>query len=290
MTTLKKAHQEFIDHLKKRNRSSSTVLAYGKDIEQLVDFLIQLEKNHVHEITKEDLEAFMAKLTNTGYTPKSVSRKTNSTKTFFKFLKVQEYISDDPATLITHPKFQTKPPRILSKTEYAALRDACRNDTRTCAIVETLLQTGIRIGELSRVKVDDIKFADAGRNGEVVIDPFEGNPGRVVPLNRSVMGAVRDYLKIRPQTKEKALFITKTGRPLLVRNIRSTIDRYFKMAEITNVKVNDLRHTFVAHHLKRGASLVLVSKIAGHKRLSTTEKYLAFIERPAEEVSELEEL
>ena len=290
MITLKKGHQEFVDHLKKKNRSSSTVLAYGKDIEQLVEFLTQLDKTHVHEITKGDIEAFMAKLTSTGYTLKSVSRKTNSTKTFFKFLKIQEYISDDPATLITHPKFQTKPPRILSKTEYAALRDACRNDVRTYAIVELLLQTGIRIGELARIRVDDVKLTETGKNGELNVIPYEGNPGRVVPLNKSAMEAVGNYLKIRPQTKDRALFITKTGRPLLVRNIRSTIDRYFKMAEIPNAKVNDLRHTFVAHHLKKGASLVLVSKIAGHKRLSTTEKYLAFIERPSEEISELEEL
>ena len=111
-----------------------------------------------------------------------------------------------------------------------------------------------------------------------------------MPLNKSVMEAIKGYLKIRPGTKERTLFVTKTGKPLLVRNIRSTIDRYFKISEIPNAKVNDLRHTFVAHHLKKGASLVLVSKIAGHKRLSTTEKYLSFIERPAEEVSELEEL
>lgn len=290
MVTLKKAHQEFVDHLKKKNRSSSTILAYGKDIEQLIAFLQELEKNHVHEITKEDLEAFMAKLINAGYTLKSVSRKTNSTKTFFKFLKVQEYVSDDPATLLSHPKFQSKPPRILSKTEYAALRDACRNDVRTCAIIELLLQTGIRIGELSRLKVVDVRLPETGKNGELIVDPYEGNPGRIVPLNHSAMEAVKNYLKARPEAKEKILFVTKTGRPLLVRNIRSTIDRYFKTAEIPNAKVNDLRHTFVAHHLKRGASLVLVSKIAGHKRLSTTEKYLAFIERPAEEISELEEL
>ena len=289
MVTLKNAHQEFIDHLRKKGRSSSTVLAYGKDIEQLVDFLQQLEKLHVHEIGKEDLEAFMAKLVANGYTLKSVSRKTNSTKTFFKFLKIQEYLSNDPASLITHPKFQTKPPRILSKTEYAALRDACRNDTRTYAVVEMLLQTGIRIGELARVKVEDVRLADA-KNGELIVDPYEGNLGRVVPLNKSVMEAIKGYLKIRPGTKERTLFVTKTGKPLLVRNIRSTIDRYFKISEIPNAKVNDLRHTFVAHHLTKGASLVLVSKIAGHKRLSTTEKYLSFIERPAEEVSELEEL
>ena len=60
----------------------------------------------------------------------------------------------------------------------------------------------------------------------------------------------------------------------MVRNIRTSMERYFRLAEIKDAKVNDLRHTFVAHHLKQGASLVLISKILGHKRLSTTERYL----------------
>lgn len=290
MIALNKAHQEFVDHLKKRGRSSATILAYGKDIAQLIEFLVELQKAHVHEITKEDLEAFMAKLSNSGYTPKSVSRKTNSTKTFFKFLKVQEYVSDDPASYLSHPKVELKAPRILSRTEYAALRDASKQDVRTYAIVEILLQTGIRIGELARIKVEDLKLSEGDKPGELVIHPFEGHDGRVIPLNKSVQNAIKEYLKIRPEVKDKTLFVTKTGKPLLIRNIRSTLDRYFRIAEIPNAKVNDLRHTFVAHHLKRGASLMLVSKIAGHKRLSTTEKYLAYIERPKEEVHELAEL
>lgn len=290
MVPLKQAHQEFIDHLKKKGRSTATILAYGKDIDQLIEFLKEMQKAHVQEIAKEDLEAFMAKLSNAGYTPKSISRKTNATKTFFKYLKIQEYITDDPASLLSHPKVELKAPRILSKTEYSALRDACRHDTRTYAVIELLLQTGVRIGELARIKVDDVKLTPGEKPGELIIHPFEGHEGRTIPLNRSVQNAVREYLKIRPNFKEKTLFVTKTGKPLLIRNIRSTIDRYFRLVEIDHAKVNDLRHTFVAHHLKRGASLVLVSKIAGHKRLSTTEKYLAYIERPKEETSELAEL
>ena len=98
-------------------------------------------------------------------------------------------------------------------------------------------------------------------------------------------------MEIRPKTTNKALFVTKTGRPLLVRNIRTSIDRYYKKAGISGAKVNDLRHTWVAHHLTSGASLVLISKIAGHKRLSTTERYLSLIEQPkGEEKAKLEQL
>lgn len=290
MIKLDQVHQEFIDHLKKRGRASATVLAYGKDIEQLIDFLKQLQKMHVHEITKDDLEAFMAKLKKEDYTNKSISRKTNSTKTFFKFLKVQEYVSDDPASLLAHPKVDLRAPRILTQMEYRALRDAARQDPRTHAIVELLLQTGIRIGELRELHLEDVKFGKGKEKGELFIRPFENREGRTIPLNNAAGQAVKEYLALRPKGKETVLFVTKTVRPLLIRNIRSTINRYFNLAGVQNATVNDLRHTFVAHHLQKGASLVMVSKIAGHKRLSTTEKYLAYIERPKEEVQELEEL
>jgi site-specific recombinase XerD len=290
MIPVHEAHSKFIDNLKNQGRSSATVLAYGKDIEQLRDFLADLNKNHVHEIGTKDLQAFMAKLSKEGYTPKSISRKTNSTKTFFRFLKINDYVSDDPATLLEHPKFEMKPPRILTKTEYRALRDAARSDVRMGAIIELLLQTGIRIGELARLKVADVKFGTSGKTSELHVPAGESYPERTVPLNKAAEESVKRYLEIRPESRDETLFVTKTGRPLLVRNIRTAIDRYFKLAGINDAKVNDLRHTFVAHHLMSGTSLVLVSKLAGHKRLATTEKYLNLIQGRLEEPVKLEEL
>ena len=284
------AHKKFIDHLNSQSRSSATVLAYGKDIEQLKDFLSDLKKNHVTEIVTKDLQAFMAKLQKEGYTPKSISRKTNSTKTFFRFLKINEFVTDDPAVLLEHPKFEMKPPRILNKMEYRALRDAARDDTRISAIIELLLQTGIRIGELSKLKTNDVKYSNTGKPGELSVPAGESYPERTVPLNKAAEAALKKYIEVRPKTKEDTLFVTKTGRPLLVRNIRTAIDRYFRIAGIRNAKVNDLRHTFVAHHLMSGTSLVLVSKLAGHKRLATTEKYLNLIEGRLEEPIKLNEL
>lgn len=291
MKKLNEAHREFIEHLRGKKRASATVLAYGKDIEQLVQFLEELKKAHVHEVSAEDIRTFLAKLEKTGYTQKSISRKLNSTKTFFRYLKVQEIITDDPASMVEHPKFDTKPPRILSPIEYRALRDAARDDARIAAVIEVLLQTGIRIGELANLKTDDISPGEGTKEGNLFIRPLENRGERTVPLNKSAEGALKRYMEIRPKTTNKALFITKTGRPLLVRNIRTAIDRYFKKAGIAGAKVNDLRHTWVAHHLTSGASLVLISKIAGHKRLSTTERYLTLISPPkGEEKLKLEQL
>ncbi|MFH1186596.1 MAG: tyrosine-type recombinase/integrase [Candidatus Levyibacteriota bacterium] len=281
---LRDAHQEFTKFLKDKNHSNSTVVAYGKDIDQLISFLEELEKNHIHEVSKENIEAFLAKMGKNGYTPKSISRKINSTRTFYRFLKVNEYVTDDPSLLISHPTYQLAPPRILTPTEYRALRDAARNDARMYAVIELLLQTGIRIGELANLRLSDIK------NDSLRIAPFEKHEERTVPLNRRAKEALNSYIKIRPNVKEETVFITKSGKPFLIRNIRTAIERYFRLAEIKNAKVNDLRHTFVAHHLKHGVSLIVLSRVLGHKRLSTTERYLQYVADRGKETQSLSEL
>src|SRR3989344_3392987 len=262
----------FKEFLKEKKKSNSTIVAYGKDIEQLINFLKELRKHQVQDILKDDIEAFLVKMSKNGYTPKSVSRKLNSTRTFYRFLKVNEYVTDDPSLLVAHPSYQLGAPRILSATEYRALRDAARNDARMYAIIELLLQTGIRIGELAALRLSDIK------SGSLYIRPFEKHDERIIPLNKRSYDAIKKYLEIRPKNgKYDNLFITKSGRPFLIRNIRTAVERYLKMCEIKDAKVNDLRHTFVAHHLKHGVSITIVSKILGHKRLSTTERYLEYV-------------
>ena len=274
MVSLQDAHKQFIDNLKSRSRASATILAYGKDIEQLVSYLNSTGKEDPKEVTTEDLQTFMNKLAKEGYTAKSISRKTNSTKTFFKFLKSTGIISEDPAIDVEHPKFENKDPRILTKLEYRALRDAARADTRMLAVIEVLLQTGVRIGELAKIRVEDVNL----ENQTIHVPLSEDTREREIPLNKPASEAVSKYLNIRPKSPSHALFITKTGRPLLIRNIRTAIDRYFRIAGIKEAKVNDLRHTWVAFQLQAGVSLLTVSKLAGHKRLTTTERYLQFIQ------------
>jgi len=287
MANLNDAHKQFLAHLKEKSRSSATILAYGKDIEQLIEYLKAAGKNDVAQVSLEDLQSFMEKLSKETYTAKSISRKTNSTKTFFKFLKAQGYITEDPANSLEHPKFENKPPRILTKLEYRALRDAARSDTRMLAVIELLLQSGIRIGELAQLRVEDINLD----GGSLSVPKFEGSNERTIPLNRAAADAITKYLEVRPKTPSHALFITKTGRPLLIRNIRTAIDRYFRIAGIKEAKVNDLRHTWVAHQLQAGVPLTMVSKLAGHKRLSTTERYLQFVQNQnGESKVKLEEL
>jgi site-specific recombinase XerD len=275
-TNLLDAQAKFTENLRANGKAHATVIAYSKDIEQLADFLSKRSKTLLSEVVPEDLEAFKELLKKQRYTSKSISRKINSIKAFFRFCVSEGLVEGNPTQEISQPKFDQTPPRILSRLEYRALRDSCRADARMHAIVEILLQTGMRISELAYLQLTDIDL----ERELIYIQAQNSREARRIPLNAAAKKSILDYLKLRPRAKEKTLFLTKTCRPFLVRNIRTAIDRYFRLAGVKDAKVNDLRHTFVVEQLKAGTPLVYVSQLVGHKRITTTEKYLHLIEAP----------
>ena len=287
MNSLREYHTLFLEELRKRKKARSTILAYGKDVEQFIEMAEKDGNAQPVQITPEIVEKFSTDLQSKRYTNKSIVRKLNSLKTYFTFLRDSGAIDRNPVTRVSKPKYDHSAPRILSKLEYRALRDSCRGDRRISAVVEILLQTGMRISELAHLKVD--AYTPAKKT--MAIDDLETNHTRIVPLNNAAVRVLEDYLSIRPKTREKTVFITKTCKPFLVRNIRSAIDRYFRLAGITGAKVNDLRHTFIVEQLSAGTPLVYVSQIVGHKRITTTEKYLQYLHTSLDQTTvKIEEL
>lgn len=268
----------FTDTLKKKGKSINTIVAYKGDINQLAIFLAKKQIEGVEVVSIKEIEEFKNDLTENGYTAKSVSRKLNSIKNFFSFLKDEGKVAVDPSGEVKHPKYENDIPKILKPIEYRSLRDACRNDIRASAIVELMLQAGLRIKEIENLKIEDVK-----ENG-IIVESYESHPQREVPLNNSAKVALKRYLdEVRADnSKNKNVFITKTGRVLLARNIRSLLNRYFNKADIKGIKVNDLRNTFIVFQLKAGVPLDVVSQVVGHKRISTTEKYLELIDTKEE--------
>ncbi len=269
---------QFVEYLKSQGKSQHTIVAYKKDLEQFVGYISAREKSDIKEVKKEDIEGFINKLITDNYTKKSASRKLNSIRTFFRYLKQEDLLAQNPSLEVSHPKYTQAPPRILSKLEYRALRDFARDDARTYVMVELLLQTGLRIGELAEIKITDIE-GDGLKLGS-----------RVIPLNKAVQDAVKAYSAVRQETADEHLLVTKTGRPLLVRNIRSIITRCFREVGIEDAKVQDLRNTFIAYQLQNGASISYIARIVGHQRLSSTEKYLELVKQENEKKEKLGEL
>lgn len=268
----------FVKALQKQGKSSNTIVAYKGDLNQLSAFLVKTAQiTDVLSVQSSHLEDLKKDMAKNNYTAKSISRKLNSIKNFFGFLRIEGVIEADPSVRVSHPKYENELPKVLVPVEYRSLRDACRNDVRVTAIVELMLQSGLRIKEIESLKLENI-----GDN-ELTIESYESHGARTVPLNNSAKTALKKYLdEGRFQTNSKNVFVTKTGRHLLARNIRSLLNRYFRKAEIKNVKVNDLRNTFIVHQLKSGVPIDIVSRVVGHKRISTTEKYFELIDSKEE--------
>lgn len=259
---------KFIDSLKEKGRSPATILAYRSDLDQLVDFLAGRERALPEQVRPDDLDAFRDTLLNDKYTPKSVSRKLNAVKTFFRWMITENIISRDVSASVAHPKIESALPKFLSPMEYRALRDVARNDIRMAAIIEITLQTGLRISEIAGLKTKNIQ------KDHLKIEAYATQPERTVPINKAASEILKTYMTIRPKIESEYVFISKNGKALAVRNIRASIARYVQKAELPAYSVNDLRTTFIVENLKAGVDIVLLSQVSGHKRLSTTERYL----------------
>ncbi|HTK03674.1 MAG TPA: tyrosine-type recombinase/integrase [Alphaproteobacteria bacterium] len=260
---------QFIQSLREKGSSPATVLAYGSDLEQLAEFLLKREKIMPDRVRPDDLDAFRDTLLNDKYALKSVSRKLNALKSFFRWMVDQNLIMSDPGASVAHPKMKGIQPKFLSQLEYRALRDVSRSDIRIAAIIELILQAGLRISEVANLKTDDFK------DNRLTIASYATQPERTIPLNKPAYDILNQYKTIRPKVDSSYLFASKGGRPLAVRNIRAAIARYIQKAELPNYSVNDLRTTFMIENLKNGVDIVLLSQVSGHKRISTTERYLS---------------
>ena len=177
--TIKSLLPKFIENLESKKRSPSTILAYRADLEQLIEYLQSKNKAVADSVTATDIEGFRDNLLSQKYTPKSASRKLNAVKTFFRWLMANKLTTADPSKNVSHPKIEVSLPKFLSQMEYRALRDIVRDDTRIAAIVELILQTGLRISEVANLKLENAK------DNKLIIEAYATQPSRTIPINES---------------------------------------------------------------------------------------------------------
>jgi len=270
------ATQQFLQYLVDKNRSPSTVIAYRKDLQQLEEYLTDLE---ISKIDTQLLRSFLSDITKYNYSVKTISRKLNSIKSLFKYLVEYKYLASDPTKTIAHPIFESKLPRCLSEQEYRSIRDLARNNIRLYTLIELMLQTGLRIGEISRLRLENIKLKS--NPPLILITENASSPMRTVELNKAAISVLTTFIPNRLMLKEEQgyLFNTKNGKNMLIRNIRSSVNKILKKSGIKNATVNDLRNTFIVHQLNAGVSLEKVAQTVGHRRYSSTEKYLLLVTR-----------
>ena len=283
--------EPFKDYLQNSVKNSYTKKAYLTDYKQFVEFVINvLKKNKINQVTRDDILSYLNYLSEVKkFSVRTVARKLNSLKTFFRFLEKKGELNplESPLLGIKLPNLNNETPRYLKPIEYFALREASRSDLRLNAIFETLLQTGMRVGELTRLKLSDLRLTPRNKP-YFYIEPNGSQPARIVPIPTKLYTLLQKYIKkgriaLTKDNDKGYLFVTKTGNPIAIRNVRQMIKRLMKKVGIKDATVNDIRNTFIIMQLKKGLDPLTIARIVGLKRLSSIERYLRVVEQENEQ-------
>jgi len=259
--------------------TENSIVNYEFDIKKLMAYLEEFDVETSPEtICEEELKTFiyaMSKVINA----RSQARLISGLKRFFDYLVFENLRSDNPMALIESPKIGQKLPEVLSTAEIDKLI-ACIDLThpqgeRNRAIIETLYACGLRVSELTNLKLSDLFFDE----GFIKVHG-KGQKDRFIPINTSAVKYINLYQNhIRNQQEPKPgetdiLFLNRRGKRLTRAMIFTIIKDLVKAANIQKtISPHTFRHSFATHLLENGADLRAIQQMLGHESIITTEIY-----------------
>lgn len=277
--------EAFRHHRVKRDLAPATVTAYRDDINRFWTWLGRVHDGHpppLAQVRTVDLAAFRAHLIHDqARTPATVNRRLQGLRLFFRWMYDHDSRADNPAT---HLRFMRRPsaqqPPALIRREVLAFVHAAAHSPhklapRNVALVQLMLQAGLRVGETTALTHGDLQLKS--RSGSVHVRDGKGLKARDVPLNRTARQALQSYLAtLPPWTDQTVVFRSKRGTPLAVRSVQAVITRLADQAGIDRIAVSahTLRHTFAVAYLQQHpGKLRQLAYLLGHESLDTTAIY-----------------
>lgn len=257
------------------NNSDRTIRAYTDDLKQFVSWLekTRVDWNYPQRFTRIDVVEYLNYLSLRGFCGVTRVRKLAAVRKFFNFLKDNDFISGNPAYTVKGPVREERDPPILYRNEYKALLFESNGNPRDYAILQTFLQTGLRVSELTNLKIEDADLT----NKILVVRQGKGKKDRTIPLEDQALGAITHYLELRKNMSpdNEYLFLAKNGSSLDVRTVRYMVQKYLTKAGINKkASVHTLRHTFGTHKVDKGMTIPSLQELLGHKKMETTYKYV----------------
>jgi len=275
----KQSIKEFKSYLKiERSLSDNTIDSYLRDVRKLAEFSEEKELNEL-QITKAEVKEFIAFINTEGISARSQSRIISGIKAFYKYLILEDYISVNPTELIESPKIGLKLPDTLSIFEIDSLISAIDlshpQGERNRAILETLYSCGLRVSELTNLKLSNIRF----KEGYVKV-VGKGNKERFAPIGSSAIKFLNIYLnEIRnhqniKKGSEDIVFLNRRGKQLTRVMIFTIIKQLAeKIGLKKKISPHTFRHSFATHLIEGGADLRAIQEMLGHESITTTEIY-----------------
>ena len=264
-----------------RGLTENSVRAYHTDIEKLVSYLSLDGRALIgpEELTCKDLQGFVRWLADIQIKPRTQARILSGIKSFYKNLIIKEKIDEDPTEQFQTPKIERKLPTVLSVEEIRSIEDSFDtgrvDGVRNRAIIETLYSCGLRVSELTELRLSQMNF----EVGCVVIEG-KGRKERIVPIGERARDYIREYVDGLRQTQkiepgnEDYVFINRSGTKLSRIMIFNIIKEVASKVGITKVvSPHTLRHSFATHLVDGGANLRAVQEMLGHESIVTTEIY-----------------
>lgn len=271
---------DFVDYIQlEKNYSLHTVKAYGKDLEDFLDFAkTEYDYKDIRSVNYSIIRSWIISLVDQGISNRSINRKISSLRTYYKFLLKTEQISETPLAkhkaLKTSKKLQV-PFSEKEIEEVLLLLDQEKDfeGLRNKLIVELFYSTGMRRAELVNLKLSDISIEQ-----KIIKVLGKRNKERIIPMLSSVEQSVRQYLNKRSDLEKiidkQHLLLSKKGVKIYETLVYRVINSYFSVAsEKLKKSPHILRHSFATHLLNEGADLNAVKELLGHSSLASTQVY-----------------
>ncbi len=260
-----------------RNFTENSVQAYLADLRKLQDFAAG-KGLPLQEVKQADAEEFLACLCDMGISPTSQKRIIEGLRSFYRFMRIEGLLLTDPTEFIDLPKLGEHLPTILTVEEVdrmiAAADPSTCDGQRNRAILETLYSCGIRVSELTGLKIANI-FENEG----YIMVYGKGRKQRIVPIAESALREIHNYFQYRYEIDVKPgfqdyVFLNRFGRSLSRMMVFNIVKRYAQEAGVTKeISPHTFRHTFATHLLEGGANLRAIQMMLGHEQITTTEIY-----------------
>lgn len=268
----------YLRYLKlQRNFTSNTVDAYERDLQKLLTYL-DGEKIKPENVELEDLQHFAASLYDIGVTARSQCRILSGIRSFYKFLVTDGYIQDDPTELLESPQLGDHLPEVLSVEEIDMIESAIDlskwEGHRNKAIIEVLFSCGLRVSELTNLKLSNLYLDE-----EYVRVEGKGRKERLVPISQKAIKELgywfddRRLMNIK-KGEEDYVFLNRRGAHLTRTMILIMVKKYAEEAGIKKtISPHTFRHSFATALLEGGADLRVIQAMLGHESIGTTEIY-----------------
>jgi integrase/recombinase XerC len=282
--TLENGLARFLDALLGKNRSSATMRAYQTDVLQFITFLHEnnVAITDVGDVRKVDVLEHLSALAKKGLTGIARARKLAAIREYFRYLEGVGMIDKSPTTGIETPRREKHTRAYLRPDEYTKMLSLAGANPRDYAILQTFLQTGIRVSELASLTIDDVDFLKPA-----ITVRGKGRVEREIALEKRGMQALKNYLAVRADSLPERLFLNYQGEPISERGIRKLVVKYRKAAGITKrASCHTLRHTFATYKAEKGVSPFQLQQWLGHANLNTTQIYVHLGKQNAKKIME----